>query len=143
MTRINILEPNELTDQHLIAEYREIFMVAGSLKRTLESKLGFVQSKVPKHYTLNNGHVYFFYDKGKYLHKRYKELILEMRLRGFNPDKGRAFPSTIFIDNGLYNDWNPRPKDYEIIQQRINEKIEMKPDWYRKTNYFKINEKNT
>ena len=40
MTRINIVEPSELTDQHLIAEYREIFMVAGSLNRTLNSKVG-------------------------------------------------------------------------------------------------------
>ena len=30
MTRINIVEPSELTDQHLIAEYREITMVPGS-----------------------------------------------------------------------------------------------------------------
>ena len=59
MTRINIISPSELTDQHLIAEYREIFMVAGSLKRTLISKSGFVESKVPKNFTLNNGHVYF------------------------------------------------------------------------------------
>ena len=56
MTRINIISPSELTDQHLIAEYREIFMVAGSLKRTLISKSGFVESKVPKNFTLNNGH---------------------------------------------------------------------------------------
>jgi len=33
MTRINIIDPSELYDQHLIAEYREIFMVAGSLKK--------------------------------------------------------------------------------------------------------------
>ena len=68
MTRINIVDPTELTDQHLIAEYREIFMVAGSLHRTLMSKLGYVESKVPVQYTLNRGHVYFFYNKGKYLH---------------------------------------------------------------------------
>ena len=44
MTRINIVEPSELTDQHLIAEYREIFMIAGSLKRTLKSKIGYDKS---------------------------------------------------------------------------------------------------
>ena len=82
MTRINIISPSELTDQHLIAEYREIFMVAGSLKRTLISKNGYLQSKVPKEYTLNSGHVYFFYNKGKYLNKRYNLIIKEMKLRG-------------------------------------------------------------
>ena len=82
MTRINIVEPSELTDQHLIAEYRELFMVAGSLRRTLKSKVGYRESKVPKRYTLNQGHVYFFYNKGKYLHKRYTELRNEMKKRG-------------------------------------------------------------
>ena len=133
MTRINIISPSELTDQHLIAEYREIFMVAGSLKRTLISKSGFVESKVPKNFTLNNGHVYFFYNKGKYLYKRYNLIIKEMKSRGFNPDDNRVFPKDIFIMNNLFNDWEPNQSDIKIIRKRINEKIAMKPSWYRKT----------
>ena len=134
MTRINLIEPSELTDQHLIAEYREIFMVGGSLKRTLVSKNGYQESKVPKQYTLNSGHGYFFYNKGQYLDKRYQKLIKEMKKRGFKPDKTRTFPKEIFVKNGLYNDWIPNSKDYKLIRQRIEEKIKMKPDWYRKTN---------
>ena len=133
MTRINIISPSELTDQHLIAEYREIFMVAGSLKRTLTSKSGFVESKVPKNFTLNNGHVYFFYNKGKYLYKRYNLIIKEMKSRGFKPDENRIFPKDIFIMNNLFNDWEPNQSDIKIIRKRINEKIAMKPSWYRKT----------
>jgi deoxyribonuclease (pyrimidine dimer) len=133
MTRINIVEPSELTDQHLIAEYREITMVPGSLKRTLVSKIGYKESKVPKKYTLNTGHVYFFYNKGKYLYKRYREIVIEMKLRGFNPDRNRKFPRDIFIDNNLYNDWMPTMEDYKIIRQRIAERIASKPEWYRKT----------
>ena len=133
MTRINIISPSELTDQHLIAEYREIFMVAGSLKRTLISKSGFVESKVPKNFTLNSGHVYFFYNKGKYLYKRYNLIIKEMKSRGFNPDQNRVFPKDIFIMNNLFNDWEPNQSDIKIIRKRINKKIAMKPGWYRKT----------
>ena len=133
MTRINIISPSELTDQHLIAEYREIFMVAGSLKRTLISKNGFVESKVPKNFTLNSGHVYFFYNKGKYLYKRYNLIIKEMKSRGFKPDENRIFPKDIFIMNNLFNDWEPNQSDIKIIRKRINEKIAMKPSWYRKT----------
>ena len=133
MTRINIVEPSELTDQHLIAEYREILMVAGSLKRTLASKEGYQESKVPINYKLNTGHVYFFYNKGKYLHKRYDELIREMMDRGFSPSEDRPFPFSVFSDNGLYNDWTPTIEDYEVIRQRIAERIAMKPEWYRKT----------
>ena len=38
MTRINIVPVDELMDQHLIAEYREITMVPAALNRTLKSK---------------------------------------------------------------------------------------------------------
>ena len=133
MTRINIVSPSELTDQHLIAEYREIFMVAGSLNRTLNSKIGYKKSRVPKRYTLNSGHVYFFYNKGKYLDNRYNELVNEMKLRGFKPDPNRIFPKKVFVDNDLYNDWMPTVEDTKIIRQRIQERINSKPDWYRKT----------
>lgn len=134
MTRINIIEPSELTDQHLIAEYREITMVPGSLKRTLVSKIGYQEKKVPKKFTLNGGHVYFFYNKGKYLDERYKQLINEMKSRGFNPDPNRKFPTDVFKNNGLYNNWIPTIEDQKIIRQRIAERIASKPNWYRKTN---------
>ena len=133
MTRINIINPLELYDQHLIAEYREILMVASSLKRTLVSKGGYKESKVPNRFSLNYGHVYFFYNIGLSLHKRYDSIICEMKKRGFKPEPDRKFPENIFKDNGLYNDWAPKEDDYKIIRQRIKEKIILKPEWYRKT----------
>ena len=134
MTRINIIPPTELTDQHLIAEYREITMVPGSLKRTLNSKAGFKYNRVSKRYTLNTGHVYFFYNKGKYLNKRYNELVEEMKFRGFNPDPKRKFPKEVFPEE-LYNDWMPTLEEQTIVRQRISEKIKMRPNWYRHTKY--------
>jgi len=134
MTRINIISVSELTDQHLIAEYREITMVPAALNRTLNSKIGFQKEKVKKKFTLNSGHVYFFYDKGKYLNNRYKEIIDEMKKRGFSPDPNRKFPKEVFPKD-LYNDWKPNKEDQKIIKKRLKEKIDLKPDWYRKTNY--------
>ena len=134
MTRINIISPSELTDQHLIAEYREITMVPGSLRRTLKSKAGFRKERVSKKYTLNAGHVYFFYDKGKYLDKRYNQLVEEMKLRGFNPDSNRKFPKEVFPTE-LYNDWMPTLEEQKVVRQRIDEKIKMRPNWYRHTKY--------
>ena len=119
MTRINIVPPNELTDQHLIAEYREITMVPAALKRTLLSKGGLRKNKISTHYTLNTGHVYFFYNKGKYLHNRYDKLVREMRNRGFSPSNDRPFPFQVFNDNGLYNDWKPTMEDYKVIRERM------------------------
>ena len=66
MTRINIINVSELTDQHLIAEYREITMVPAALNRTINSRNGLDVNNIPKEFTLNKGHVTFFYDNGKY-----------------------------------------------------------------------------
>ena len=132
MTRINIVNPSELTDQHLIAEYREIFMVGSSLQRSLKSK-NWNPKSIPKKYTLNTGHVKFFYNKGKYLSKRYDELRTEMKARGMNPDSTRVFKREQWPDE-LWNDWTPSLEDYKLIRQRIEDRINMKPNWYRKTN---------
>jgi deoxyribonuclease (pyrimidine dimer) len=122
-----------LTDQHLVAEYREIFMVGSSLQRSLNSKnWEKTLANIPKKYTLNKGHVTFFYDKGKYLCKRYDSLIEEMKNRGMNPDSERKFKIEQW-PNELFNDWTPEEDDYKVIRARIKEKIEMKPDWYRFT----------
>ena len=133
MTRINIIPPRELYDQHLIAEYREMLMVPASLKRTLASKAGLQLNRIPKTFTLNTGHVYFFYDKGLYLDKRYQSLINEMCARGFNPDTTRVFPTEVFKQNNLYNDWTPTPAEQLLIRQRITERVNQRPGWYRKT----------
>ena len=131
MTRINIINPSELTDQHLIAEYRELFMVGSSLQRSLKSPNWDV-NRIPTKFTLNTGHVMFFYDKGKYLHKRYRQLREEMKVRGMKPDDTRVFKREQW-PNELYNDWIPTIEDQKIIRDRIEEKIAEKPDWYRKS----------
>jgi len=133
MTRINLVSPSELADQHLVAEYREIFMVGPALQRSLKSpNWNKTKETLPKEFTLNGGHVKFFYNKGKYLHKRYKELIEEMKSRGMNPDPLRTFKREQWPDD-LYNDWLPTTKDLEIIRERITQRINQKPDWYRWT----------
>ena len=131
MTRINLVDPSELADQHLVAEYREIFMVGPALQRSLKSpNWNKTKETLPKEFTLNGGHVKFFYNKGKYLHKRYKELIEEMKSRGMNPDPSRTFKREQWPDE-LYNDWTPSERDLEIIKQRIRQRISQKPNWYR------------
>ena len=133
MTRINIVPTEELSDQHLVAEYREIFMVGSALARTLKSpNKDKSLSSIPEKFTLNTGHVKFFYNKGEYLHKRYKQLISEMQHRGMNPDPDRTFKREQWPDE-LYLDWTPTPDEQLIVRQRIQERIDQKPDWYRWT----------
>ena len=131
MTRINLVPITELSDQHLVAEYREIFMVGPSLQRSLKS-LNWNKTKetLPKEFTLNIGHVKFFYNKGKYLYNRYLELIKEMKNRGMRPDPLRKFKREQWPDE-LFNDWTPSANDLEIIRERIQIRIKQKPNWYR------------
>jgi deoxyribonuclease (pyrimidine dimer) len=129
LTRINILPVEELTDQHLMAEYREIFMIGSSLQRSLKSEY-WDHKRIPKKFTLNTGHVMFFYDKGKYLYKRYDEIKDELTKRNFKLDKSRLFKTKQFPTD-YYNDWKPTKEDQAIVWQRIEERIQQKPEWYR------------
>lgn len=135
MTRINIILPKELYDQHLLAEYREIFMIPAALSRTLKSKVGLDLGRYPKRYTLGRGHVVFFYNKGKYLSRRYSLLRNELKKRGFRLNEGRKFPDKIFKENNLFLDWQPQNNDFKIIRKRLKEKIKLKPKWYKKSPY--------
>jgi deoxyribonuclease (pyrimidine dimer) len=128
MVRVNLLNPKCLADQHLIAEYNEILMLLGYIKRYPEIKLIKGKSEIPTRYTLNNGHIKFFKDKIIYLKKRHELLKKEMKKRGFNPNK------TININKypkNLHNDWIPKEEDYKIIIERITWKINKKPKYYR------------
>lgn len=98
MTRINLIPPDQLADQHLFAEFREIKMIPKSLNRSLAAVIsknpyhtiyphdvvGQLLARIPKKFTLNTGHVSFFYDKGAYLYRWYSMLREELRLRGIN-----------------------------------------------------------
>ncbi len=133
MTRINLVKPIELSDQHLIAEYREIFMIGSALQRSMKSpNWNITKESLPKKFTLNTGHVRFFYNKGKYLYKRYLDIIEEMKRRGMNPNPRRLFNKEQWPDE-LYNDWTPNEIDIQVVKERIKEKINQKPHWYRWT----------
>ena len=73
MVRINLIKPEKLSDQHLIAEYNEILMFFGYVRKY--PKL----NKVPLKYCLGEGHILFFKNKLLYLKKRH-ELITKNRL---------------------------------------------------------------
>lgn len=126
MTRINVVPVSELTDQHLMAEYRELPMVMGSSKRSN------VANYVPStKYTLNTGHVKFFYNKKSYLIKRYNELIIELKRRGFNIDPLSRNVDFSLLDKFPQCEWEPNDDDREINRERIQIRIMKKPNWYR------------
>lgn len=139
MTRINVVDPIKLTDQHLMAEYRELPMVMGALRRSLASKnrarfnAAQQNAYIPSRYTLNAGHVTFFYNKGAFLRKRYALLIEHLKERGFVLDPNRKADFSVFDTPGfnLNNDWTPDEAAIDVNTQRLYQRIAQKPSWYR------------
>lgn len=136
MTRINLVPPEELRDQHLFAEFREIKMVPKSLRRSIRAHgIEGVLKRVPAEFLLGKGHVSFFYDKGLYLMQRYSLLRHELRRRGVNFNEASLLDPdrTYELDQRLRGDYVPTPEALALIRERIASRVAMKPFWYRKT----------
>jgi len=132
MTRVNSnLDPKILKRMHLIAELREITMVPAALRRSLRTKSpADILKSIPKKFTLNTGHVKFFYNKQEFLKQRFTRLADEMVRRGYNPDRTRiqAFDE---LSSVWMNNWESTPEDDNIVIERINFRISQKPHLYK------------
>jgi len=124
MVRINLIDPKCLADQHLIAEYNEILMFMGYIKKYSNINL----EKIPKEYLLGKGHVLFFKNKLKYLKRRHEKIRKEMKKRNF---LARIKLNISSFRKDLKNDWKEKEKDKDIIKKRLIEKINLKPEYYR------------
>ena len=134
MTRINTVDVTLLSDQHLMAEYRELPMVHGSLKRTLNSVNGYQSGRVSPIYTLNAGHVYFWYNKKKFLFDRFNQLVNELIFRNYQINPGERIIDWNVFDRVPQIDWTPTEKECNINLERVVERIKLKPKFYRWTN---------
>ena len=120
MTRINSgIRVKSLTDEHLLAEHREIKRIPSVYKK--------VCSGIPKKFCLGTGHVKFFVDKQKYLLERYKEIREELIIRGYKIDDYSTNWKDVSED--CFNDYVPK-EDSKIIAERIIERINSSPKSY-------------
>ncbi len=133
MTRINVIPPAELTDAHLLAEYRElprVFSLAleacnrQPLSAPDDARL--VRATIPPAYTMGTGHVRFFYARTRWLSRRQSEIIAECLSRGF------AIAHTTAPDPvpGLDDDWTPDDDARAANLARLNERLAERPGWY-------------
>jgi hypothetical protein len=122
MTRINCVPPSELTDKHLLAEYRELPRLF-ALTRAWYDRDG-DYSSLPKVYTMGKGHVKFFYDKSLWLFMRQCQLYDECYDRGFRVTR-RPNMIDSFWDGPRrsWNDWTPTPEALAINRARIKERL--------------------
>lgn len=132
MTRINLIDVSIMTDQHLLAEYRELPRIVNDWKKRY-SDIKFYKA-IPNKFCLGQGHVKFFRNKIQFLIQRYGLIVGELLKRNF------AVKQTSIVDNEISHllsidvnqiTWKPSNEDIEISQQRITEKIKQKPKFYR------------
>lgn len=122
------LPVKNLTDQHLLAEHREIKRVPNYYKP------GKVEN-VPAEFKLGTGSVRFFLDKGRFLLSRYKEIHEECLVRGFNVTDYSGSWNEWAKNKLTFNDYIPSDNDRQLLLERISIRIsesEQTPRYYRK-----------
>lgn len=130
MTRINAgIPPKALTDQHLLAEHREIKRLPAVFAKNP------TPTGIPKEFTLGTGHVKFFLDKGKYTLKRYKLLYVECMKRGFEiTDYSQNWE--VYKRHTKYNkDYKETDAALQLLIERISTRLidsKQKPRYYKK-----------
>ena len=127
MTRINVIPVEELADQHLLAEYRE-------LPRALKQNVNI--DGASSQYILGPGHVKWARRHWEFTYNRFKQICDEMAYRGFyaafNPENLIQFfrDLTRQVYDGSYIVSN---NDILLNRQRINERISKRPEFYKWT----------
>lgn len=133
MTRINLIEPSQLTDQHLFAEYREITRIFVLVQNAQDKQsVAKILASIPPTYRLGTGHVLFFYDKLDFIERRYFALKAEAIARGFGiTPKDSIVKFRQLIDGCFYQDYTPTQAALALSIQRVIDKIHEKSNWYR------------
>lgn len=123
MTRINSAIPVKLlTDEHLIAEHREIKRLPMHFRRALSTG---ALRRIPKEFCLGTGHVNFFLNKQAFLFTRYTQIYKECLTRGFKVED--------YSDNWLktcplmqihkcWNHYSPTSEEKALLIDRISDR---------------------
>jgi deoxyribonuclease (pyrimidine dimer) len=127
MTRINSAIPVEcLTDEHLLAEHREIKRLPYVLKKSIES--GSI-NHIPENFTLGKGHVLFFLDKMQYTYWRYISIYRECLKRGLTVECYATNWHDVDgdIKKRYFNNYFRSDEEKKLLMERIEERIKDSP----------------
>lgn len=133
MTRINVIPVEELSDQHLLAEYRE-------LPRALKQDINIENAS--DRYTLGPGHVKWARRHWDFTYNRFKQICDELLYRGFRPSFSAEKLIPLFreltwtVKDGSYN---VSCVDISLNRSRILERYSTNPGFYRWTKRRKPN----
>lgn len=127
MTRINVINVIFLSDQWLLAEYRE-------LPRVIKQDISIINA--PLTYCLGKGHMKWARCHIAFLLSRYKEICDEMIYRGFAvnyPYENLLKYAYKNVKKDLFCGYVPTTLDMNINYNRLLEKYKMKPSFYKWT----------
>ena len=123
MTRVNVVNPKELSDAWLVAEYRE-------LPRAIKSNCDITNA--PNKYKLSAGHVKWAKKHSLFLVKRFESLIKEMNYRGFTTNYNSSSLSNYLTSHTNF-DYTPSENDIQINVSRLKERYLSKPNAHKWT----------
>lgn len=127
--RINVINPKFLTDQHLVAEYREMKMITYYYVKSSQTKTGIEKDKIGERYTLNKGHAYMWYNKFGFIEKRFQDICAEMRDRDFRCDYDVL--NYEGIPKSAFGNFIPTKEDVRINLDRVLIRLAKQPTWYK------------
>ncbi len=122
MTRINLIPPEELSGKHLVAEYRELPRIFGLAISAYNRGEHPNDPRNPPEYTLGKGHVRFFYSRLRFLVKRHRSLVAEMRKRGYATNFTSSAATIANMPPAWRKDYQPTDLAILINRARIAEK---------------------
>ena len=128
MTRINsAIRVRMLTDEHLLAEHREIKRLPSNYQKRRESGKGF--SNLPSRFTLGTGHVLFFLDKNQFTYERYQEVRKECFRRGFSVED---YSENWEKCKSHWYTYQPTEEEKVLLKERITKRLleSTKPNWH-------------
>ncbi len=123
MTRINSAIPvQHLTDEHLLAEHREIKRLPYCLQEAVRT--GSIKH-IPERFVLGKGHVTFFLDKQQFVLNRYGDIHAECLRRGINVTNfaWNWYNIPNCKRKPYWNDYKPTDEERQLLIDRITDRI--------------------
>lgn len=131
LTRVNLVPVDELTDQHLFAEYRELPRILTNVRQLIDKGKSVDDINIPNVFTFGKGHMTFFYNKLVFLKRRHEELITELFDRGVYHLSIYDSINISEIPEEWCEDYEPEVRDIRLSRERLLDKIWLRTDFYR------------
>lgn len=122
MTRINLVDPQYLINDHLMAEYRELPRIFRAVIVLEQKNVNLRKYKFPRKFRLGEGHMKFFYRRCKWLAERWVTIKEELIHRGYNldPEYIQLVQYRISVlPAWSWGEYQPTPEDIYLSMERI------------------------